>query len=127
MDQYYPYIRPQENGYKTDTRWLLIGDKDSNGLLFKNGRSFGFSATHFTTDDLDQLTKENYRHTSDMKSRKETVLNIDFRQMGVGGDNSWGAQPHKQYTLPVTNYKFRFSFRPVEKDGDPFEIWQTKY
>jgi beta-galactosidase len=126
-EQYYPYIRPQENGYKTDARWLTLGDREQHRLLFKNGSTFGFSALHFTTEDLDQLTKENFRHTIDMHPRREVILNIDYRQMGVGGDNSWGARPHKQYTLPVTNYKFSFSFRPLAEDADPNETWQQSY
>jgi beta-galactosidase len=125
--EYFPYIRPQENGYKTDARWLILADNAQKGLLFKSSGKFGFSALHFTTEDLDQLTKENYRHTIDLQPRKETILNIDFRQMGVGGDNSWGAKPHKQYTLPVTNYKFSFSFKPIGEEEDPFATWQTSY
>lgn len=126
-NQYFPYIRPQENGYKTGTRWLILGDRNNNRLMFKNGKNFSFSALHFTTEDLDQLTKENYRYTIDLTPRKETILNIDFRQMGVGGEDSWGAQPYPQYRLPVTNYRFRFSFRPVNKEADPFELWQQTY
>jgi beta-galactosidase len=125
--EYFPYIRPQENGYKTDARWITLGDHEEHRLLFKSKSTFGFSALHYTTEDLDQLTKENYRHTVDLQPRKETILNIDFRQMGVGGDNSWGAQPHKQYTLPATNYKLSFSFKPIGKEEDPFDTWQSSY
>jgi len=126
-NQYFPYIRPQENGYKTDTRWLLINKPDGKGLFFKSTKYFSFSALHFSTDDLDQLTRKNYRHTIDMKPRQETYLNIDFKQMGVGGDNSWGARPHQAYTLPAANYKFSFRFRPLSRTDDPFKVWIEKY
>jgi beta-galactosidase len=127
MEQYFPYIRPQENGYKTDVRWMTIANIQGAGLLFKANGNFGFSTLNFSTDDLDQLTMENYRHTPDLKSRKTTFVNIDLKQMGVGGDNSWGAQPHEQYTLPPKEYKFSFSFRPYFAGYDPFSLWQLTY
>jgi len=126
-DQYFPYIRPQENGYKTDARWLAITKPDGKGLFFKSTKHFSFSALHYSTDDLDQLTRKNYRHTIDMKSKQEIFLNIDFKQMGVGGDNSWGARPHRQYTLPAAIYKFSFHLRPFNRDEDPFAAWGEKY
>lgn len=125
--QYFPYIRPQENGYKTDARWLAVTNNSGEGLLFKSKNHFSFSALRYSTDDLDQLTKKNYRYTKDLKSRKETFIDIDFKQMGVGGDNSWGARPHKQYTLPVASYRFSFRFKPVQKGDDYFEIWQEQF
>ncbi len=126
-NQYFPYIRPQENGYKTDTRWLVIKNEKGNGLFFKSEKYFGFSALHFSTDDFDQLTKGNYRHTVNLQPRTETILNIDYRQIGVGGDNSWGAQPHKQYRLPVSNYKFIFSIQPYQSTDDLFRLWQQYF
>jgi beta-galactosidase len=125
--QYFPYIRPQENGYKTDVRWLIVESVQWEGLLFKSDPMFSFSALHYSTDDLDQLTRENYRHTTDLKRRQAVFVNIDFKQMGVGGDNSWGARPHKQYTLPAKDYKFSFSIRPYFKGDDPFKMWQEEY
>lgn len=125
--QYFAYIRPQENGYKTDVRWMALTNKEGVGLLFKAKRYFSFSALHFSTDDLDQLTKKNYRYTKDLVKRKETFLNIDFKQMGVGGDNSWGARPHEQYTLPVAGYRFSFSLTPFQQGDDLFDLWQEQF
>jgi beta-galactosidase len=125
--QYFPYIRPQENGYKTDTRWLLINRPDGKGLFFSAVKYFSFSALHYSTEDLDQLTRKNRRHTIDMKPRSETFLHIDFKQMGVGGDNSWGARPHEQYRLPAGIYKFRFRFRPFNRGDDSFAAWGERY
>jgi len=126
-EQYFPYIRPQENGYKTDARWMVLENRQGAGVIFKSGNSFSFSALNFSTDDLDQLTKENYRHTPDLNMHKTTFVNIDLKQMGVGGDNSWGAQPHKQYTLPAKEHKFSFSLRPFFAGEDPFLIWQQTF
>ena len=125
--QYFAYIRPQENGYKTDARWMAVTNNTGEGMLFKAINYFSFSALHLTTDDLDQLTKENYRYTKDIHPRKETIVEIDFKQMGVGGDNSWGARPHKQYTLPIASYRFTFKFKPVQKGDDLFEVWQERF
>ena len=122
-DQYFEYIRPQESGYKTDTRWLIVENKDHNGILFGSDSVFGFSALHYSTNDLDQLTKENYRHTTDVKERASTFINIDKMQMGVGGDNSWGARPHKQYTIPAKTYIFNISIQPYQHGDVPFEMW----
>jgi beta-galactosidase len=127
FEQYYPYIRPQENGYKTDNRWLVVMDDEGRGLFFKASERFGFSSLHYTTADFDQLTKENYKHTPDVEIRQATFINIDKKQMGVGGDNSWGARPHVDYRLPAKEYKFSLSIRPFVKGFDPFELWQQTY
>jgi len=126
-EQYFPYIRPQENGFKTDARWMVLENRQGVGVIFKSGNTFSFSALNFSTNDLDQLTKDNYRHTPDLNMRKTTFVNIDLKQMGVGGDNSWGAQPHVQHTLPAKEYKFSFSFRPFFAGEDPFLIWQQTF
>ncbi len=114
-------------GDKTDARWMTLRTMAGNGLLFRSTKPFSFSALHYSTDDLDQLTKQNFRHTTDMMSRPETFVNIDLMQMGVGGDNSWGAQPLEQYRMPAKNYSFSFQFRPYQEGEDPFELWQEVY
>jgi len=121
-DQYFPYIRPQENGYKTDCRWLILGD-DKQGIFFTSEVAFGFSALNISDYQLDQITKENYKHTIDVKPESNTFLHLDMAQMGVGGDNSWGARPHEQYKIPVKEYEFSFSILPWEKGIDPFYLW----
>lgn len=126
-EQYFPYIRPQENGYKTDARWLLMSSSNGSSLFFKASKHFSFSALHYSTDDLDQLTRKNYRHTFDLKPRPETFLNIDLKQMGVGGDNSWGARPYEQYTIPAAQQKFKFHMRPFSDGEDPFAVWEEKF
>ncbi len=111
--QYFAYIRPQENGYRTDTRWLEIGENDEK-LKFEASTPFSFSALHIPTEQLDQGTKKNYHHTIDIHPEKETYLHIDMKQMGVGGDDSWGARTHEPYLIPSKNYVFKFSVKPVK-------------
>ncbi len=112
-EQYFPYVRPQENGYKTEVRSLKMSNHLGFGLEFIGDPTLGFSALHFSIDDLDQLTRENYKHLNDLKPREEVYLNIDYKQMGVGGDNSWGARPHDPYQLFPKPYTFKFKIRPI--------------
>ncbi len=121
-DQYFAYIRPQENGYKTGTRWLIAAN-DDYGLFFESDKPFGFSALHIPVKMLDQLTRSNYKHINDVKQTPETYLHIDMKQMGVGGDNSWGARPHEQYRIPVKTYRFEFTVKPWKKGTDGFKLW----
>jgi beta-galactosidase len=107
-NEYFAYIRPQENGYHTGTRWLDISNKQGRSMLVLGSPRFGFSTLHYGINQLDQITKQNYRHTVDLEKSDNTRVNIDLKQMGVGGDNSWGARPHEQYTLPAGEYEFSF-------------------
>jgi len=123
-EQYFPYVRPQENGYKTDTRWLVIGNTES-GLFIESVRPFSFSALHIPMQQLDQLTRANRQHINDIDQRKETWLHIDMKQMGVAGDDSWGSWPHKQYRIPAKAYQFKFTIKPWKKGDNGFGMWDN--
>lgn len=110
-DQYYAYPSPQDNGYKTDNRWMKLTDKAGNGLMIDGDNWFGFSALHFTADDFTTPTRGEL-HTVDMKARPEVYLNIDHKIMGVGGDNSWGARPHANYSIVPKDYQFKIRIKP---------------
>lgn len=71
------------------------------------------SALHYFDNDLDDGEKRHQRHAADLVKRPETQLNIDNKQMGVGGVNSWGALPLAQYQLPYANYEYRFLIMPL--------------
>ncbi|MBE0639849.1 MAG: DUF4981 domain-containing protein [Bacteroidales bacterium] len=114
IDQYFPYIRPQENGYKTDVRWMTLTNDSGNGLLVDGFPIFSGSALHNSIEDFDQGTKQNYRHTIDIIPQDKVFVTIDLMQMGVGGDDSWGAMPHPQYLLPAQDYSFRFRLIPFQ-------------
>jgi beta-galactosidase len=111
-DQYHPYIRPQENGNRTDVRWLSLTNAEGHGLLVVGDPTLDFSAHHFLPEDFDPGPQKRQRHTIDLERRDLVTLNLDYRQMGVGGDTSWGARPHPQYTLPAREYDYRFRLRP---------------
>ncbi len=112
-DQYVPYVRPQENGYKTDVRWFELRNDNGWGLKISGLPTFGFSALHNPIEDFDQVTHQEFKHLNDIVKKDGVFLTFDLRQMGVAGDNSWGATPYEQYTLPANNYEFRFSIEPV--------------
>lgn len=112
-DLYTPYIRPQENGNRTDTRWLSLQNASGKTLRITGVPQFDFTALHNTIADFDYPKNGPNRHTSDIKPRNITEVNIDWRQRGLGGDTSWGALPYGKYRLlPAThNADYQLSFR----------------
>ncbi len=112
-DLYFPYIRPQENGYRTETRWLKLANNNGQGIkIIADSDWFGFSALPYTIDDLDEGEQKQNRHSADLTARDFINVNIDLKQMGVGGDNSWGAQPLDIYQIPAGIYEYSFIIRP---------------
>jgi hypothetical protein len=127
-EQYFPYVRPQENGYKTNVRWMTLTDDSGHGLLIDGMPLFSGSALHNSIEDYDQGSKHNNRHTTDIKPQDKVFVAVDLGQMGVGGDNSWGALPHPQYLLPAGDYSFRFRLKPHHAgDVDPFRFKEQGY
>ncbi len=135
-DQLTPYIRPQENGYKTETRWLTLTDDNGNGILISGEPLFCFSALNNIHDDFESPGKlSQYRkdaksantHSTDVKPRELVNLNVDLGQMGVGGDNSWGAHVHPQYRLLDKKYEYTFRMRPVVKEDDILALTKEKF
>ncbi len=114
-DQYHPYARPQENGYKTDIRWFTLSNENGDGILIEGLQPIGVSALHHLPEDFDAgLTKKN-RHLSDITPRNEVVVCLDLAQRGVGGLDSWGALPFDEYRLRDKEYKYGFVIKPVKK------------
>ena len=114
-EQFYPYVRPQETGNKTDIRWWQLSDPDGRGLKITSDILFNATALHYTTDDLDDGEKKDQRHSGELKERNFTTLNIDLEQMGLGCIDSWGSWPLKEYQMEYKNYEFRFLLTPVIK------------
>ena len=126
-DQYWAYIRPQENGNKVDVRWAAITDSLGTGLLFKGMPLLSVNVHHNIMEDFEspRRTVGRFedgepvirRHSCDVKPRDLTSVNIDLKQMGVGGDDSWGAWTHPEYRLTEKEYTYSFIIKPV-KPGD---------
>ena len=102
-DLIHPYIRPQENGNRTGVRWLTLTSEAGRGLRVEGIQPLSVSAWPYHMEDL-----ETAMHDHELPRRDSITLNIDHRQMGVGGDDSWGAKPHKQYLLPCRPYRYGF-------------------
>ena len=102
------YIRPQEAGYKTDVRWLTLTNDNGGGLKITGEQPLGFSALNIPTEQLDPGKRKAQRHPTDLNPEDAVFLHIDYKQRGLGGDNSWGALPHKKYRLLDDTYSFTY-------------------
>jgi beta-galactosidase len=113
-EQFYPYIRPQETGTKTDVRWWRLTAVNGDGLEFIAERPFSASALNYTLESLDDGEEKTQRHSSEIAKVGFTDLCIDKRQMGLGCVNSWGALPLEKYRIPYDDNEFTFIMRPVQ-------------
>ena len=114
-NQYFPYIRPQESGTKSDIRWWKQTDATGLGLQVKSCTPFYASAIHFDTEELDDGDDKEQRHSFDLKKSKFTNLFLDAAHMGVGGENSWGAWPLEKYRIHYGSKTFNFVLIPQTK------------
>ena len=114
-NQYFPYIRPQESGTKSDIRWWKQTDATGLGLQVKSCAPFYASALHFDTEELDDGDEKEQRHSFDLKKSKFTNLFLDAAHMGVGGENSWGAWPLEKYRIHYGSKTFNFVLIPQTK------------
>ena len=119
-DLYFPYIRPQETGTRTDVRWISLTDDEGTGIMVSGMPVVSVSALPYSIDDLDYTVSAN-KHTVDLERNDFIELNIDLEQMGVGGNDSWGAKPLPEYRLPEGKYQLFFRLIPIDREGDPNE------
>ena len=113
--QYVDYVRPQDCGYKSDVRWVAFTDADGDGVLVKGGKPFFFQALHYGWEDLEFARHRNgqQRIFNPPDERAEVCLNIDCRQLGLGG-NSCGPVPEAPYIFPVEKTSWTMTLRPVK-------------
>ena len=112
-EQFYPYIRPQENGTKTDIRWWRILNKAGNGIEIISAAPFSASALHYTIESLDEGWSKQQGHSPDVEEADLTNLCIDKVQTGLGCVNSWGSIARPEYQVPYKDYEFTFIMTPV--------------
>ncbi len=120
-EQYFPYISPQENGNKTDVRWMAFRDTSGQGVVIVGEPLLSMSALRYTVEDLTQ-EKRGTKHTVDLVKRPFTTVNIDLKQAGVGGDDSWGSRPHTPYAIRGVDQEYRFRFVPLGPRDDPMAV-----
>lgn len=124
-DQFHRYSRPQETGNKTDVRWMeLVSEKiklkvTSEKLLNASVWPFNMKEIDFNSNDAGEsasgLVPVTKKHGADIKIGETVQWNIDFMQMGVGGDTSWGRLVHDEYTIPAKEYQYSFIIQPIKK------------
>ena len=98
------YLVPQECGNKTGVRYALVTDRKGRGMLFA-GDKMSFSALPYTPHEM-----ENAMHHYELPEIHYTVVRLALAQMGVGGDDSWGARVHEEYLIDVSG-RMEFTFR----------------
>lgn len=124
-EQVHHYSRPQENANKTDVRWMALKDSADNGLLIVGEQPLSTSAWPYTQADIDFIAGQDgsasasglvpvtTKHGAELAFKDLVTVNIDHKQMGVGGDTSWGRLVHKQYTIPAQSYRYQFTLIPL--------------
>ena len=112
-NQFYAYIRPQENGNKTDIRWWKQLNEAGCGLQFVAEAPFSASALHYTIESLDSGLEKKQEHSNEVEPADLTNFLIDKVQMGLGCVDSWGAIPREEYMLPYGDYEFTFIMQPI--------------
>lgn len=151
---YFPYVRPQENGHRTDTRWVAFTSEKGKGLLVKAASTVGFNALRNTIEDFDgeeshhdyqwnnftteevanrdyeaaKNTKPKQTHINDIKPRNFVEVCVDMMQQGVAGYNSWGARPEPGYTIPANkDYSWSFTLIPVSSANEASKYAGIKF
>jgi beta-galactosidase len=115
---YVPYVRPQENGYRTDVRHVSFYNQDGEGITFKGTPLIGFGAQYYDTADYHSTTaqvKAKNLHPHELPRKQKIYVNIDYMQRGVGGTNTWGAKPLSDYIIPYLDYQYSYSFEPYNQ------------
>lgn len=115
INQFSNYIRPQESGYKTDVRWLTLTNRNGSGIQVEGLQPICFSALHHSTESMDPGLTKKQQHPTDLEPDNNVYLQIDYKQRGVGGDDSWGALPHEQYRLLDKIYTYSYIIKLIQK------------
>ena len=111
-DMYFPYVRPQENGYHTEVRWLALTNADNQGLKITGQPLVGFGAQHFDMYEYDTFDKAGL-HPHELTKQPHTYLNVDFLQRGIGGTDSWGYSPLHKYRVNWRDYRYEYVITPL--------------
>ena len=107
-DLFYYYVEPQETGNRCDVRWVEFTNDAGEGIRIEGNPAIDFSAWPYTMETIEKAV-----HINRLFRSEKITVNVDYRQMGVGGDDSWGALAHKGYTLPPGKYEYSFKMAPL--------------
>ena len=116
MDQYHPYIRPQESGNKTDVRWASVRIPGKEGVkIYAVGDLLDVSALPYADDQLYPGAQKKNVHSGELEPNGFTNLHIDHTQMGVAGINSWGSMALEEYRVSFQDYSYSYIIEPIQK------------
>jgi beta-galactosidase len=114
-DQYFNYVEPTESGNKVDVRWIALVNDKGVGLLATGMPVLSTCALHSSAEEMTDDGNIGPMHTNEIPLHDETYLNLDLHQMGVGGDNSWGARTHPEFVMQANQkYAYSFCLRPYD-------------
>jgi beta-galactosidase len=125
-EQFFPYIKPQETGNKEAVRWIALTDENGRGLLAVGDPLLSANALHASTEDLFAATQMENFYPYQLPERKTVTLNLDLKQRGVGGDDSWGAPPHADYRLSLWPMSYRYRLHVLRGGEDLAKLGRTK-
>ncbi len=153
-EMYTPYVRPQENGHRTDVRWFSLNNDSGKGLLIQAGQTVGFNAlrnsiedfdseeadapyqwNNFSPEEIKARNDEEARnrlprrtHVNDIKPREYVEICVDMKQQGVGGYDSWGSRPVAEATIySDRDYEWSFTIVPVKSKKEAINKSAIKY
>ena len=106
---HHPYVFPQLNGNRTDVRWLQLTDSQNAGIRFTADTVLQFTAHDYTDEDI-----ENARHEHEITRRDFIEIQLDHQQMGIGGDNAWGAEVHEKYWVKAKPYRYTIALQAID-------------
>ena len=113
---WFGYVEPQETGNRAEVRWVALTDGQGFGLRVTGLPLINFSAWPFRASELEHEkwpVNLGHKHSAEIEYSDDITLNLDYGQMGVGGDDSWGAPIHTEFMLPAAEYSYRFRLEPV--------------
>jgi len=123
--QLHRYNRPQESGNKCDVEWASLRDQDGTGIMAGSNVPLSVSAWNLLQEDLDYVPMDiKHRHGGSLEKRDLVWFNIDLMQQGVGGDNTWGAPVHSEYTISPVERSYTFVIKPLRSGDD--EVKESK-
>jgi beta-galactosidase len=105
-DQHFEFVMPQENGNKTDVRWIKVMDRAETGL-----KVTGEPLLEVNVQDYSQRALNDAKTSHSLARGDKTYVHVDLKQMGLGGDDSWSPRVHEEYQLKDKNYRLRFSLK----------------
>lgn len=111
--QHFPYISPQENGNKSDVRWASVTNAEGTGLLIAGDSLFNFNVHDYSDKALLAARK-----LGAVLEKGLTTVNVDYKLMGLGGDDSWSPRVHPEYLVPAKQASYAFRIRPIDNQSN---------